>query len=181
MADISKITLPNGTSYDIKDAFARSEITKLASATKWLGATTTELSDGATTNPITIGGESVTATSGDITSYNNAEFIFNGTIWQQFGDLSSLGALAYKDDASADYTPAGTVTASVDNATNTTTTVNSITDVGTLPTASYDSTNEALVFTAGTLPTKGADTEVVTAVGDVNATFAGTQATITVD
>ncbi|MBR2246055.1 MAG: hypothetical protein IJ880_03365 [Bacilli bacterium] len=57
---------------------------------KWIGVTTTALSDGSTTNPITIDGKSVTAVAGDTASYNSKEFVFNGTIWQEFGDLDSL-------------------------------------------------------------------------------------------
>ena len=72
-------------------------IAELGGFTNYLGVTTTNLSDGSTTNPITIGGSSVTAQSGDIvtTSSDHKEYIFNGTIWQQFGDLSALGDLAY--------------------------------------------------------------------------------------
>lgn len=123
MADISRITMPSGNTYDIKDAWARTEIGKLASSTKWLGVTTTALTDGSTTNPITIGGESITASSGDIVAYisgtgssaKTTEFIFDGTHWQEFGnvDFSTLGALAYKNSASGSYTKpsgSGTVT-----------------------------------------------------------------------
>lgn len=109
MAEISKITLPSGTTYDLKDATARDLIDEMSGYTNFLGVTTTALTDGATTNPITIGGASVTAKKGDIATYGSAEFIFNGTAWQAFGDLSGLGALAYKDSASASYTPAGSV------------------------------------------------------------------------
>ena len=99
MADISKVTLPSGTTYDIKDSTARQLIADLSNYTAFLGVTTTALTDGATTNPITIGGSSVTATTGNIVTYSSKEFIFNGTAWQEFGDLSGLGALAYKDSA----------------------------------------------------------------------------------
>lgn len=109
MADISKITLPSGTTYDIKDQGARDLIDALESYSSYLGVTTTALTDGATTNPITIGGQSVTAKKGSIVNYGSKEFIFNGTAWQEFGDLSALGALAYKDSASGSFTPAGTV------------------------------------------------------------------------
>jgi len=51
MAEISKITLPSGTTYDIKDATARATI---AGAISIKGTTTTALTDEATTNPITI-------------------------------------------------------------------------------------------------------------------------------
>lgn len=77
--------------------------------TKFLGVTTTPLTDGASTNPILINGAYVTAESGDITTYQEKEFIFNGSVWQEFGDLSGLGALAFKDSATATYTPAGSV------------------------------------------------------------------------
>ena len=52
----------------------------------WLGVTTTELTDGATTNPITIDGESVTAEKNDKVQYNGAEFVYNGEIWQEYSE-----------------------------------------------------------------------------------------------
>lgn len=108
MPDISKITLPSGTTYDIKDATARAAI---AGGTSFLGITTTALTDGATTQTITIGGESVSAVNGGIAIYNNKEFIYSTTDnkWHEIGDTTDLGDLAYKDSASGSYTPAGTV------------------------------------------------------------------------
>lgn len=181
---ISQLTVPvevNGViqdvTYDIKDAYARQQIINLGHALYWMGVTTTALTDGDTTNPITIGGESVTANVGGVAQYSGTEFVWNGSAWQKLGE-GTLGALAYKDSASGTYTPAGSI--SVSEASDTTTTVNSITDVGALPSFSYNSTTEALTFSAGTLPTKGADTSVVTASGARTATFSGTQDTITV-
>ena len=52
----------------------------------WLGVTTTALTDGATTNPITINDESVTAVANDKTKYNSTEFVFNGEIWQEYSE-----------------------------------------------------------------------------------------------
>lgn len=113
MADISKITLPSGTTYNIKDAQARSDIESIQNAISggvhFIGNTTTELTDGATTNPITIGGESVTANKGDLVACGNSEYLWDGSKWLFFGDFGSLGALAFKDSASGSYTPAGTV------------------------------------------------------------------------
>ena len=60
---------------------------------KWLGVTTTELEDGSTTNPITVGGKSVTAATGDVVSYELAEFVFNGTSWQKLGDVGDPGTV----------------------------------------------------------------------------------------
>lgn len=78
-------------------ALLRKKIKKLEeeldSRSKFLGITTTELADGSTTNPIIIDGEQVTAKAGDWTIvYNDSdkEFAFNGTIWQEFGDISNL-------------------------------------------------------------------------------------------
>ena len=56
---------------------------------KWLGVTTTELTDGSSTNPVTIDGESVTAYAGDTVTYNNVEFVYNGSVWQEFGEFSN--------------------------------------------------------------------------------------------
>ena len=259
MANIKQITLPSGNTYDLVDAGARELIAELQNNAKFIGVTTTELSDGDTTNPITIDGESVTAREGDwtISDDTKKEFIFNGTSWQEFGDMSDLGSLAYKDSASGtvtDYvtggsgsftgtaatlkiTPAGSVSLTNTNKTATvskassgtatytpegtnasssvsgscsvtatgsvstptisvktagsTTTVNSITNVGTLPSATmptYTVANEVLTitagsFNAGTLPTKGANTTVKT--GDAvyqssQPTFTGTAATGTI-
>lgn len=58
---------------------------------KWIGITTTTLYDGATTNPITINGSSVTAVEGNMVSYSDDEFIFNGTAWQSLGSSAGLG------------------------------------------------------------------------------------------
>ena len=106
---LSQITLPSGSTYYLKDEEARELIAALQAYTDYIGVTTTALTDGATTNPITINGESVTAKRGNIANYGSKEFIFNGSAWQEFGDLSALGALAYKDSATGSITPAGTV------------------------------------------------------------------------
>ena len=54
------------------------------------GVTTTALTDGCDTNPITINGESYTAVEGDLVAYQSKEFLFNGTIWQELGDVSEV-------------------------------------------------------------------------------------------
>lgn len=135
----------------------------------YLGVTTTALVDGATTNPIVINGSSVSAASGNIALYGAKEFIFNGTTWQEFGDLSGLGALAYKSSASGTFTPAGTVSNNL-----TTDTVKSVTSVGVLPTLTV--VGETLTYTEGELP----ETEDKTVVTDVTSTFTGTADTVTV-
>lgn len=112
MADISRITLPNGTTYDIKDATARAAIGNMTGAMHYIGTTTTELIDGSTTNPITIGSNSILAESGDVVIFGNSEFVWSSSEskWREFGSTGSLKALAFKDSASGSYTPSGTVT-----------------------------------------------------------------------
>lgn len=126
---VKEVTLPSGNSYYLKDADVRnwigtgstsgaeyriteleSAVEALENATHWLGITTTTLTDGSTTNPITIGGESVTAKSGDIVQDSNGiEFIFNGTAWQQFGaSIGTLKAFAFVDTGTVTIKPAGT-------------------------------------------------------------------------
>lgn len=111
MAEISKITLPSGTTYDIKDAGARELIASLSGALTYLGTTTTALTDGCSTSPITIGSTTVTPKAGDVVAYGKSEFVWSETEskWREFGSTGSLKALAFKDSASATYTPAGAV------------------------------------------------------------------------
>lgn len=184
---ISQITLPVevegqlvSTVFDLKDAEARQMIEDIGHALYWVGITTTELTDGATTNPISVAGEDVTVEEGAVTSYNELEFVFNGTKWQAFGH-ANFGALAFKSSASGDYTPAGDVTVTPSKAADTTT---SVTPFGTanVP-SSFTVSGETLTITPGTAATAGTAVDVVTASGAVtidSATFSGTAATITV-
>lgn len=57
-----------------------------------VGETTTPLTDSATTNPITVDGQSYTAKPNDAVIYGNKEFLFDGTKWHEFGDLSGLSS-----------------------------------------------------------------------------------------
>lgn len=115
MADISKITLPNGTTYNIKDATARQSIsnlqTTLSGGMHYVGTTTTTLTDGASTTPIKISNRDYSPISGDVVIYNSLEFIYSSidNKWHEFGSTGSLKALAFKNQASGSYTPAGTI------------------------------------------------------------------------
>ena len=182
---ISQITIPvdvDGTitnvTYEIKDATARQMIEDLGHALYWIGVTTTALTDGATTNPISVNSEDVTATIGGMASYNGSEFVWNGSAWQEMGK-NNFGALAFKSSASASYTPAGTVDVQLTSGTDTTTQVTPFGSAGTLP--SMTVSGETLTFAPGTLPTAGTAVDVVTASGAsqvTSATFTGTAATI---
>ncbi len=184
---VSKLTIPVNVSgtvtnveYTIKDAEARELIEDIGHALYWIGVTTTALTDGATTNPITVNSESVTANLGGMASYDGSEFVWNGSAWQELGK-NNFGALAFKSSASATYTPAGSV--AITQGTDTTASVTGIASVGTLPDSYFTVSGETatFVFDAGTLPTAdAAATTVITARGADTAAFTGTEATITV-
>lgn len=118
---ISQVTLPNGTTYDIKDGWSRDQIAAIyeliEGGVNFIGVVADlpahQITDGDTTNPITIkdgaSTKSVTATTGDIVIQGTTEFIFDGTAWREFGDITGLGDLAFADTASGKFTPAGTV------------------------------------------------------------------------
>lgn len=197
MADISKITLPSGNTYDIKDAVARDKITTLSGAMTYIGETTTELTDGCTTSPITISGKSVTPKSGDVVIYGNCEFIWSdiSSSWSEFGSTGSLKSLAFKDNASTSYTPAGSVTSPTVIVAVNTASVKPFGSVGTLPSCTFPTMSATVSgetlsigwtngsFSAGTLPSAGTPVTVVTGIKNATATapkFTGTAATITV-
>lgn len=184
---LSKLTLPvnvGGTvtnvEYTIKDAEARELIEQIGHAIYWIGVTTTALTDGATTNPIQVSGESVTANLGGMASYGGSEFVWNGTAWQELGK-NNFGALAFKSSASGSYTPAGSV--NVTQGEDTTASVTPFGTAGSLPDAYFTVSGETATFnwSAGSLPTAGTAVDVVTAAGAVSAAFVGTEATITVE
>lgn len=156
MAEISKITIPVGGStqtFDIKDTTARAAI---AGGVTFAGVTTTALTDGASTASISINGESVTAINGMMAVYGNKEFIYasSDSKWHEFGDVSNLGDLAFKDTATG-------------TATNPTTdSIYKVTSTGSMPT--YTVSNETLTITAGATPQLASTaTTVISAIGTV--------------
>lgn len=180
---LSKLTLPVGgelIEYTIKDAEARQLIEDIGHALYWVGVTTDVLSDGATTNPISVGGESVTVNLGGLASYAGSEFVWNGSAWQEMGK-NNFGALAFKSSASGDYTPSGSVT--ITEAADTTASVTPFGSAGSLPAATWSVSGETATFSfdAGALPTAGTAVDVVTQSGARTASFSGTAATITVE
>ena len=184
---LSKLTLPvliddqvQNVEFTLKDAEARQMIEDLGHALYWVGVTTSVLTDGATTNPIVVNGEDVTVNVGGVASYDGLEFVFNGSAWQAFGH-ANFGALAFKSSASGSYTPTGTV--NIDQDEDTTASIAPFGSAGTLPAASFTVSGETATFNfnPGTLPAAGNAVDVVTASGDVSATFSGTAATITVE
>lgn len=102
MADISKVTLPNGSTYDIKDTTARNQVTaeatarqnadttltnqintlksNLTGAMHYAGVTTTPIRDGisvdASDKSITINNTTYVPKPGDVVIYENKEFVY---------------------------------------------------------------------------------------------------------
>ena len=121
MADISKIKMPSGNVYDIKDAVARQAIAGGVSfIIAWNGSSTPVVADIPAGVVVTYNGTDYTGTlaadssqagafylvaSSDTAQNIYSEYVAIGTtgskIWEKLGDttidLSDLGALAYKD------------------------------------------------------------------------------------
>lgn len=185
----STLTLPSGGTYEFKDNVARRLIQELTNAMSgavhYVGTTTTVLSDGATTKPVMVEGASYTQKAGDVVDYGSMEYIWNEVsgVWREFGSTGSLKALAFKDSATGSFTPAGTVNVTP-SVTMSKTSVKPIASVGTLPELVFTVTGEnlAISWSAGALPTAGADVSVATDVASATATasFTGTPGTVTV-
>lgn len=113
MPYISQITLPSGSVYDIKDAWARTQIEAITggSAIVFKGVSSTPMTDGGNQNPTIDGSPVTTKSTGDLYFYGQEEFIYgDDSKWHSLGpQLQNLGALAYKDNATGNFTPAGTI------------------------------------------------------------------------
>lgn len=123
MADISQITLPSGTTYNLKDAWARQQIQAIVggNAVVFRGVSSTALSDGGNENP-TVGGEAVTTkNTGDLYFYNKEEFIYGSdSKWHSLGpQLQTLGDLAYKNSVTVKYDKTTSVTSNFNGAAST--------------------------------------------------------------
>ena len=81
----------------------------LTGALKLLGTTTTNIVDSSTTNPITVGGKTVTAELGNVVLYGNQEFMWNGTFWELLGDEGSYALKTVQVIAGNGLTGGGTL------------------------------------------------------------------------
>ena len=129
MAQISKITLPSGNTYDLKDATARADIetirTAVSGGVSFLGVTTTPLTDGSTVSTITVNGTTMSAINGCLVMKDNEEYVWADvdSQWHRLGPAGTFKALAYKDSATGTVTPSGTVSRPTFTGTPTTITV----------------------------------------------------------
>lgn len=121
MADkfyISQIKLPSGSVYEIKDTEARQRIDDLVGvdAVRFMGVSSTILTDGGNEDPTIDNIIITTKKSGDLYFYGLSEFIYgDDNKWHALGDMPTLGNLAYADTASTNFTPAGVINFVNDN------------------------------------------------------------------
>ena len=115
---------PNALKFGSKsyDGSSEQEITAadlgLSSALKYCGITTTALSDGSTTNPVKINNADHTAEAGCVVFYEDKEFAFNGSSWEELG--CSIDLSGYKTKQTAKTSPSTlttTATAFIDTIT----------------------------------------------------------------
>lgn len=113
---ISKVTLPDGKTYVIKDKAARETIQNIydsvTKALHFVGFADENslpgITDGSTTNVINLKDkdEPYTAQSGDVVIVTGedgtgVEYVWDGTRWQRFGPTGTFGALAFKNSVEA--------------------------------------------------------------------------------
>ena len=167
MADISKITLPSGTTYNIKDETARQMASAGVSFTVSTDAASTPKdvtweSGGTTITGTLVASSSTTGvfylvpitTSGTKDVYAEYVTVSSSNVysWEKIGttdiDLSSLGDLAYKDSASGNFKPEGTVSQPTFSG-NSLTSTGTFTPDGTVSTPTFTGT-EGSVSVSGT-------------------------------
>lgn len=87
----SSITIA-GNSVSLGGSLAASTLVNslgLSKAMSFRGITTTALTDGTTTNPITMSDGNLTAAAGDVVIYDQYEFVWTGSAWERLGGDSS--------------------------------------------------------------------------------------------
>lgn len=248
MADISKITLPSGITYNIKDAQVRQSVWGSISPTagraavheysptndtlwglvqdillaidhsgeienvpgaiqsitqgtyndifqtvSWLvsvvnglvggdavvfiGVSTNKLTDGGTEAPTGTNYETFASVpKGSLVFYKTEEFIKGAdNKWHALGSLDTLGALAYKDNASGGYTPVGTISQPTFTGSTFTSTGN-YTPTGAVTVGITGSSNATAAVSAAT-----SGTPTYTPAGTVHSTFSGATLSATVN
>lgn len=65
----------------------------LVGGVTFVGTTTTKIEDGSTTTPAISGKSDYKPALGDVVLYSNKEFIWNGSAWEELGDLGRVATL----------------------------------------------------------------------------------------
>lgn len=186
MADISQIKV-GSTTYNLKDTEARKKLENVTNVMDFIGVSTSTITDEGTQNPTINGTVVTTKQKGDVVLYDKQEFVWDGDKWNQLGDMSGLGSLAFKDSAtgtvslsgstSTRLTPEGSVTSTFTGS-NTDVSVTGtpagsivVSAPGTSDTATY--TPEGIITAPGTSTAKA-----MTGVSDIK--FTGTPSEISI-
>lgn len=106
---VSQFTMPEGDVIILKDAEARQAA---AGGIHPIGEVASGLVDGATTpTSVTLIGEDSahTMVANEAVFMGSKEFVWTGSKWIEWGDLTGLGSLATEDQAVGVFTPEGTV------------------------------------------------------------------------
>ena len=80
----------NWLTYLLAKAYTDKKASEVPAVIQYKGVTTTELYDGATTNPITINGNSYTAVDGDVVFYQSTAYAYDGSVWQATMSLAQI-------------------------------------------------------------------------------------------
>lgn len=114
-SNLSIIKIGNDTYY-VKDAEARAAIDSITATVggvmHWRGISSTDPKTGT----VTIGGEVLTPTAGDVVGYTigeeasatQLEYAYNGSTWEEFGSTGTLKAMAFADTGTVTFTPSVT-------------------------------------------------------------------------
>lgn len=127
-------------------------LSNFAGAMKFLGTSTTAISDGATTNTITVNGTSVAVASGNVVLYGGFEYIWTGAAWEQLGQE---GSFKVKQAAVSSPSASGNATAFIDtisqDANGKITVTKKNVQFPTVPTKTSELTNDSAFVTSGDL------------------------------
>ncbi len=110
-SNTSNVQLP-GIINSILGQWADDIIERVNESVRFLGVTTTAITDGSTVSTIVIDGQSVSVSTGDIAVYSGNYFLFYSSAWHAGGGSSSVAA----EDVSYDNTTSGLTATDVQDA-----------------------------------------------------------------
>lgn len=103
-----------GKSVSLGGSLSASDLTSalgLSSALRYIGTSTTEITDGGTQNPTISGSVVTTKKTGDVVIYSDAEFVWQGSAWERLGRDSSWKVV---QTAKSSPSASGSTTAFID-------------------------------------------------------------------
>ncbi len=80
----------------------------LSQAMKFIGITTSNITDDSTTNPVIISSKSVTATAGNVVLFGDDEFVWTGSKWEELGGIHGTESAGSHNHTTSTTIPANT-------------------------------------------------------------------------